>query len=651
MPSVCSDPQIVSLFEGFFGTSSLLSAWDMVNLPGDVVAMGNAYRSWLIANAYVPFGSTCFTLTDVQNLANLQPTGRLSAYLATATTYHNSLTNTIGTMSQSDIIQTLNGGVNIPTIINTVFTQTTIYTALRDNGLATFWGYIIAQVSPSSNILDYYKTNYEEDFVKQCIIAIPLYINSYITNTVSNYLHQIQANYTSGQYATLMNALAYKYYIPTQTLELAEWHIYGSSRVGIYRADKPLAVIDQGVYTSYTYQTRVKFRYNGKKSFELSNHLGNVLVTISDRREAVCSAGDTTLGYKSVVVTANDYFAFGSIMEGRSYEGDTNLRYRFGFNTQEKDDEVYGEGNANTAEFWEYDARLGRRWNVDQISTHTQSGYVTFSNNPICRIDPNGNSDYYTASGRYLGSDGSEGTEIIIVTKKRIIRKIDQVTKQVIDKQILDNVSPYTVYSKSLPENSFFVLPSYQERQEIKEIMENQSEDAANEVGGIGYELSVYNRETHENEKMNIMQKSMDGKVSENPSDVENINLDRPDPSYKTFKSYDNADSKTLKYTWHSHPFRIFINKGTKNKPEWKLMDEMNKTQGGTSIGEQTQTTGGGPSSTDRTNASKRGSLNNYIISKSDHAVFRYNGDAQNDEKMSENFFYDTKAKTKPIDE
>lgn len=39
--------------------------------------------------------------------------------------------------------------------------------------------------------------------------------------------------------------------------------------------------------------------------------------------------------------------------------------YRFGFNGQEKDDEMSGEGNTNTAEYWEYDARLGRRWNID----------------------------------------------------------------------------------------------------------------------------------------------------------------------------------------------------------------------------------------------------------------------------------------------
>jgi RHS repeat-associated protein len=64
--------------------------------------------------------------------------------------------------------------------------------------------------------------------------------------------------------------------------------------------------------------------------------------------------------------------------------------YRYGFNGQEKDNEVMGEGNSYTAEFWNYDARLGRRWNVDPKSHASISCYSTFSNNPICYSDPKG---------------------------------------------------------------------------------------------------------------------------------------------------------------------------------------------------------------------------------------------------------------------
>ena len=33
----------------------------------------------------------------------------------------------------------------------------------------------------------------------------------------------------------------------------------------------------------------------------------------------------------------------------------------YGFNGQEKDDEVAGEGNSYTAMYWQYDSRIGRR--------------------------------------------------------------------------------------------------------------------------------------------------------------------------------------------------------------------------------------------------------------------------------------------------
>lgn len=52
--------------------------------------------------------------------------------------------------------------------------------------------------------------------------------------------------------------------------------------------------------------------------------------------------------------------------------------------------EIKGVGNSYTAEFWEYDPRLGRRWNVDPIDLHIQSVYVAFNNNPIFYVDPKG---------------------------------------------------------------------------------------------------------------------------------------------------------------------------------------------------------------------------------------------------------------------
>jgi len=60
----------------------------------------------------------------------------------------------------------------------------------------------------------------------------------------------------------------------------------------------------------------------------------------------------------------------------------------FVYNTQEKVEEL-GEGHT-TAEFWEYDSRLGRRWNIDPITYEWQSSYACFNNNPIYFNDPEG---------------------------------------------------------------------------------------------------------------------------------------------------------------------------------------------------------------------------------------------------------------------
>ena len=76
-------------------------------------------------------------------------------------------------------------------------------------------------------------------------------------------------------------------------------------------------------------------------------------------------------------------------MPNRQYSLSSS-KYRFGFNTQEKDDEVYGEGNLMSAQYWEYDTRIGRRWNIDPIVKDWESPYATNYNNPIWNFDEDG---------------------------------------------------------------------------------------------------------------------------------------------------------------------------------------------------------------------------------------------------------------------
>ncbi len=95
-----------------------------------------------------------------------------------------------------------------------------------------------------------------------------------------------------------------------------------------------------------------------------------------------------TCKFNNVLCSNLTGYSFGSIMPGRNYQSSSG--YRYGFNGQEHEDEIAGIGNINTAEFWEYDTRLGRRWNGDPVVKPWESVYVCFGNNPIWFIDPSG---------------------------------------------------------------------------------------------------------------------------------------------------------------------------------------------------------------------------------------------------------------------
>jgi len=102
-------------------------------------------------------------------------------------------------------------------------------------------------------------------------------------------------------------------------------------------------------------------------------------------------------------------------MVGREYVGDTLVKYRYGMNTQEKDDEIYGKGNASFAKFWEYDTRLGRRWNIDPnySSFPSTSTYSVNFNNPNLNKDPKGD---IPGLGTLIGAVGGAAIEIVSQT-------------------------------------------------------------------------------------------------------------------------------------------------------------------------------------------------------------------------------------------
>jgi hypothetical protein len=93
-------------------------------------------------------------------------------------------------------------------------------------------------------------------------------------------------------------------------------------------------------------------------------------------------------------------------MPSRKYSATTSTGYRFSLNGQEKDVEL--NEAITTAMYWEYDSRIGRRWNVDPVLKVGESSYSCFSNNPILRVDPNGDSDS-TSNGSSTSNSGGPG--------------------------------------------------------------------------------------------------------------------------------------------------------------------------------------------------------------------------------------------------
>jgi RHS repeat-associated protein len=121
----------------------------------------------------------------------------------------------------------------------------------------------------------------------------------------------------------------------------------------------------------------------------LSNHLGNVLVTVLDRKLVEGTEGSTATGYRAEVLFASDYYPFGMQMPGREFSQD---EYRYGFNGMEKDDEWKGEGNSYDFGARMYDSRIGRWLRVDPkfIQLPSFSKYSFAANSPIMFVDENG---------------------------------------------------------------------------------------------------------------------------------------------------------------------------------------------------------------------------------------------------------------------
>ena len=168
-------------------------------------------------------------------------------------------------------------------------------------------------------------------------------------------------------------------------VDWAEQHLYGKERLGVWAYGK----YSPGLPLTPSHDSIMI----GSSQYELNNHLGNVLVTITDKKVGVDVNADGVVDYyEANVLNAQDYYPFGMVQPGRLWRAHNANAYRYGFNKHEKDDEIAQEGNHLSFNDFGYDTRLARRWQVDPVEEIGISGYSVYKNNPIFYQDPDGES-------------------------------------------------------------------------------------------------------------------------------------------------------------------------------------------------------------------------------------------------------------------
>jgi RHS repeat-associated protein len=128
----------------------------------------------------------------------------------------------------------------------------------------------------------------------------------------------------------------------------------------------------------------------GAQRYELTDWLGNVRVVVTDQRIPIRGNNQVVVGYRAEVVSVTDYHSFGAEISMRSYEAQP--WYRYGYQAQEKDHEIYGKGAMYHYTYRQHDARLGRFWSVDPLARKYpwNSPYAFAENDVVSSVELEG---------------------------------------------------------------------------------------------------------------------------------------------------------------------------------------------------------------------------------------------------------------------
>ena len=241
------------------------------------------------------------------------------------------------------------------------------------------YGKIRYILKPSNNRLDFGYNAMQQRVLKRVVTS---------GDTVRTYYIRDAQGNTMGVYTRHNDSVTWR-----------EQYIFGSSRLGLYRAD---TLVNKGLLSINKF-------YEGKRNYELTNHLGNVMVVINDRKT------DTLISsvryYNAVVISASDYYPFGMGIDSRTYTATT---YRYGFNGKENDKET-GEQDYGMRI---YDPRIGRFLSVDPISNNYPwyTPYQFAGNKPIWAIDLDGLEEVFM--NEQPATDGHSGIQISMKLKR-----------------------------------------------------------------------------------------------------------------------------------------------------------------------------------------------------------------------------------------
>ena len=258
-----------------------------------------------------------------------------------------------------------------------------------------------------------------------------------------------------------------------------------SSFIGTWGARTPATTLTQGVVYDLSFYLSVGTCSAGTtvSGWRVMNSVGAIITSSN-------SINGTNTGSFSVPSTGTYYIEFYCTSTGTgacnfiltdvlltytsAYTQSTSCTtstadgYPWGHNGQYKDNEIYGTGNAYSAEYWEYDARLLRRWNTDPIEYAWQSTYVCFNNNPINYSDPLG-----LEGKKDRKKQKSNGESDGKAKKNKIAKKNDDNETDVIEEE--------KTYDFTYEYNSY--KPDYKEREGLYKSTESDESGDINNIG------------------------------------------------------------------------------------------------------------------------------------------------------------------------